>query len=155
MVDFGKQRRLRCVGVGGVIGAGGGPSSRLPGFPVLAFLVWNVFIAAFVPEMAACCSPEVTLVSVDWPTTPRSGHRGGKSQVNRFFIKFFKKKKKKRRCGSGRGLPSSHRCLLRGRDARLQWNGHGPGGAAVRVAHHQPGVLDVETLPRRRRRTGS
>lgn len=53
-------------------------SSGLPGFPVLAFLVWNVFVAALVPEMAAGCSPEVTLVSVDWAASPRTGQRGGK-----------------------------------------------------------------------------
>lgn len=58
-------------------GAESWPSSRLPRFPVLAFLVWNVFVATFVPKMAAGCSPEVTLVSVDWATSPWSGQRGG------------------------------------------------------------------------------
>lgn len=47
-------------------------SSGLPGFPVLAFLVRKVFVPTFVPEMAAGGSPEVTLVSVDWTTSPRT-----------------------------------------------------------------------------------
>lgn len=46
--------------------------SWLPGLPVLAFLVRNVFVAAVVPKMAAGCSPEVTLVSVHRPAPPWS-----------------------------------------------------------------------------------
>lgn len=122
-------------------------SSGLPGFPVLAFLVWNVLIAAFVPKMAAGCPPEVTLVSVDRASAPRSGQRGGKSPVNRgvdgLAACHFG-------CRSGRGLPSSHPRLLRDRHARLERDGQHSGRATVRVAHHQPGVLDVETLRRRR-----
>lgn len=62
-------------------GAESWPSSRLPRFPVLAFLVWNVFVATLVPKMAAGRSPEVTLVSVDWATSPRSGQRGGGGEI--------------------------------------------------------------------------
>lgn len=122
-------------------------SSGLPGFPVLAFLVWNVFVAALVPEMAAGCSPEVTLVSVDRAASPRTGQRGGKSQVN--------SRRMDRQPGEGRGrcLPGSHARLLCGRDARLQWDGEHPGRATVGVAHDQPGVLDVETLRDRRDET--
>lgn len=47
-------------------------SSGLPGFPVLAFLVRKVFVPTFVPKMAAGGSPEVTFVSVDWTTSPRT-----------------------------------------------------------------------------------
>lgn len=40
------------------------PISGLPGLPVLAFLIRNVFVAAVVPKMAAGCPPEVTLISI-------------------------------------------------------------------------------------------
>lgn len=50
-------------------------SSGLPGLPVLAFLIGNVFVAAFVPKMAASGSPEVTLVSVHRATSASPEHR--------------------------------------------------------------------------------
>lgn len=118
-------------------------SSGLPGFPVLAFLVWNVFVAALVPEMAAGCSPEVTLVSVDRAASPRAGQRGG--EVRQIEDRWLPPPPTRR-------LPGSHPCLLRGRDARLQWDGEHPGRATVGVAHDQPRVLDVETLRAKTRR---
>lgn len=123
-------------------GAESWPSSRLPRFPVLAFLVWNVFVATFVPKMAAGCSPEVTLVSVDWATSPRSGQRGGggkktKQKTETYILSKLNRclrspPKSKVRCA----LPSSCPCLLCDRDAGLKWNRKHPLGATVRVTHN-------------------
>lgn len=67
------------------------PNSGLPGLPVLAFLIRNVFVATFVPKMAAGGSPEVTLVSIYWATSSQSGQRERRqrhSEMHRKHIEY-------------------------------------------------------------------
>lgn len=40
----------------------------LPWFLVHSFMVWHMFIVAFVGIVTASCSPKVTLISVYWPS---------------------------------------------------------------------------------------
>lgn len=61
--------------------------SRLPRFPVFAFLIGNVFVATFVSKMTASGSPEVTFISVDRTASSRTGER------EKWFEKCTKRKR--------------------------------------------------------------
>jgi hypothetical protein len=41
-------------------------NSSLPWFLVDAFVFFQVFVPTFVAKCAACCPPEVTLISIHW-----------------------------------------------------------------------------------------
>lgn len=107
--------------------------SWLPGLPVLAFLIRNVFVAAVVPKMAAGCSPEVTFVSVHRATPSWSEDE-----------KRIKYSKPQSYCVNGKHLklpsewflPGSGPCLLCDRGTGLQRDRDDPLRAPVGIPHH-------------------
>lgn len=105
--------------------------SRLPGLPVLAFLIRNVFVVTVVPKIAASCSPEVTLISV---------HRAAPSwsedekRIRDTKPQFDCMNGERLRLQSEWFLPSSGPCLLCDRGTGLQRDD--PLRAPVRIPHH-------------------
>lgn len=90
------------------------PNSGLPGLPVLAFLIRNVFVATFVPKMAAGGSPEVTLVSIYWATSSQSGQRERRQRHSEMHRKHIEYK----RTGWSAAYPAAApACCVTGRQA--------------------------------------
>lgn len=107
--------------------------SRLRGLPVLSFLIRNVFVAAVVPEIAAGCSPEITLISIHRATPSWSEDE-----------KRIKDRKPPSYCVNGerlkwpskRFLPGSGPGLLGDRGTGLQRGRVDPRRGPVRIPHH-------------------